>query len=88
MLRSCIRFDARHSPGVSKSLAPNGRCVGAITRHPIEVLVPRMWFLRQNITAYDASYVALAESLNLPLITRDARLARSTGHAARIEYIA
>ncbi|HVE70626.1 MAG TPA: type II toxin-antitoxin system VapC family toxin [Thermoanaerobaculia bacterium] len=59
-----------------------------ITRYPIEPLVPRMWFLRQNITAYDASYVALAESLDLPLITRDARLARSTGHAARIEYIA
>ena len=59
-----------------------------ITRHPVQPLVPRIWSLRQNITAYDAGYVALAESLNLPLITRDARLARSTGHAARIEHIA
>jgi len=39
------------------------------------------------VTAYDAAYVALAEFLEVPLITRDARLARSTGHTARIEYI-
>ena len=59
-----------------------------ITRHPVEPLVPRMWSLRQNITAYDASYVALAESLALPLITRDRRLAHSSGHGATIQYIA
>jgi predicted nucleic acid-binding protein len=58
-----------------------------IVRYPIEPFVRRIWSLRQNITAYDAAYVALAESLDLPLITRDARLARSSGHAARIEYI-
>jgi predicted nucleic acid-binding protein len=58
-----------------------------IVRHSIEPFVKRIWALRRNITAYDASYVVLAESLNLPLITRDARLARSSGHAARIEYI-
>lgn len=40
------------------------------------------------ITTYDAAYVALAESLDIPLLTRDARLSRSSGHAARIEYIA
>ena len=59
-----------------------------IRRYPVQPLVARMWAIRRNITAYDAGYVALAESLHLPLITRDARLARSTGHAARIEYIA
>jgi predicted nucleic acid-binding protein len=59
-----------------------------IVRHPVEPLVRRMWSLRRNITAYDAAYVALAESLDLPLITRDRRLAQSSGHAARIEYIA
>lgn len=58
-----------------------------ITRHPVEPLVARMWGMRHNVTAYDASYVALAESLDLPLITRDRRLAHSSGHAARIEYI-
>jgi predicted nucleic acid-binding protein len=60
----------------------------ALTRHPVQPLARRMWSLRRNITAYDAAYVALAESLELPLITRDRRLARSSGHAARIEYIA
>lgn len=60
----------------------------SIVRHSVAPLVGRMWAIRQNITAYDAGYVALAESLDLPLITRDRRLAQSTGHAARIEYIA
>ena len=59
-----------------------------IQRYSIEPLLTRMWALRQNITAYDAAYVALAESLALPLVTRDRRLAQSAGHAARIEYIA
>jgi predicted nucleic acid-binding protein len=43
-----------------------------------------VWALRNNVTAYDAMYAALAESLNAPLITRDGRLARSSGHSARI----
>lgn len=59
-----------------------------IRRYPHEPFLRRMWHLRQNVTAYDAAYVALAESLDAPLVTRDARLARSSGHAARIEYIA
>jgi len=59
-----------------------------ITRHPVQPLVQRMWALRRNITAYDAGYVALAESLSMPLLTRDWRLAHSSGHAARVEYIA
>jgi predicted nucleic acid-binding protein len=60
----------------------------AITRHPVAPFVKRMWSLRRNITSYDAGYVALAESLTLPLLTRDWRLAHSSGHTARIEYIA
>jgi predicted nucleic acid-binding protein len=58
-----------------------------ITRHPVIALKTRMWALRQNLTAYDAAYVALAEVLDAPLVTRDYRLSRSAGHAARIEYI-
>lgn len=41
--------------------------------------------LRNNVSAYDAAYVALAEALDCPLVTRDRRLARSTGHSAQIE---
>lgn len=59
-----------------------------ISRHAVQPFVTRMWTLRNNVTAYDAGYVALAESLNLPLLTRDRRLAHSSGHAARIEYLA
>ncbi len=58
-----------------------------IERHPHDAFRQRIWFLRNNLTAYDATYVALAEALDVPLITSDARLARSSGHSARIEFI-
>ena len=45
----------------------------------------RAFQLRDNVSAYDAAYVALAEALDCTLLTRDARLARSSGHSARIE---
>ncbi len=48
---------------------------------------PRIWELRNNITAYDAAYVALAEALDAPLLTRDKRLASAPGHHARIELV-
>lgn len=56
-------------------------------RYPHEVLLPRVWDLRNNLTAYDAMYVALAEVLDAPLLTRDKRLAASPGHHARIELV-
>jgi predicted nucleic acid-binding protein len=58
-----------------------------LERYSHELLLGRMWQLRRNLTAYDASYVALAELLEVPLLTRDARLVRSTGHHAEIELI-
>lgn len=58
-----------------------------LQRHAHEPLRARIWEFRDNLTAYDAGYVALAESLAMPLLTRDRRLSRSSGHAARIEYI-
>jgi predicted nucleic acid-binding protein len=45
-----------------------------------------VWELRANLTAYDAAYVALAEALEAPLLTRDARLARAA-HRARVEVV-
>ncbi len=58
-----------------------------LTRYPHDVFLFRIWSLRRNLTAYDAAYIALAEALDAPLITRDAALAKASGHRARIELI-
>ena len=50
-------------------------------------LLPRVWELRESVTAYDAAYVTLAEALDAPLLTCDGKLARSHGHRAKIELI-
>ena len=55
-----------------------------LRRYPHDILIPRVWALRNNLTAYDAVYVALAEALDAPLLTRDRRLAAAAGHRARI----
>ncbi len=56
-------------------------------RYPHDFLLPRVWELRNNMTAYDAVYVALAEVLSAALLTRDKRLANASGHEARVELI-
>jgi predicted nucleic acid-binding protein len=58
-----------------------------ITRYPHFVLLPRIWQLRHNLSAYDAAYVVLAETLGATLLTRDARLASAVGHAATVEVV-
>ena len=58
-----------------------------IQRYPHDILLPRIWELRHNLTAYDAAYVALAEALGTPLLTRDERLAGAAGHQATIELL-
>ena len=55
-----------------------------ITRHPMAPYLSRVFELRDNFTAYDAFYVALAEALNVPLLTRDAKFSKSAGHEADI----
>jgi predicted nucleic acid-binding protein len=57
----------------------------AIVRYPHEALADRIWLLRHNLSAYDATFVALAEALDAPLVTCDARLAAAPGHDARVE---
>jgi len=56
-------------------------------RHPHLDLLSRAWKLRENITAYDAMYVALAEALDAPIVTCDTPLAKAPGHRAQIEVI-
>lgn len=61
-----------------------------VERYGHDALVPRIWELRQNFSAYDAAYVALAEAIaddGAPLITADARLARAVGSHTRVRVI-
>jgi predicted nucleic acid-binding protein len=59
-----------------------------LQRHSHEPLLDRAWALRENLSTYDAVYVALAEALEAPLLTCDRRLARSPGGKGRVELIA
>jgi predicted nucleic acid-binding protein len=58
-----------------------------IRRYPHGLLLPRAWELRNNFSAYDAVYVALAEALDAPLLTRDRRLANAAGEHVSVELI-
>ncbi|TMJ27328.1 MAG: type II toxin-antitoxin system VapC family toxin [Alphaproteobacteria bacterium] len=58
-----------------------------IRRYPHGLLLPRAWELRNNFSAYDAVYVALAEALDAPLLTRDRRLANAAGKHVSVELI-
>lgn len=58
-----------------------------IERYPHLPFLSRVWSLRANATAYDACYLALAEALEAPLLTRDRRLADIPGHGAMVEII-
>jgi len=58
-----------------------------ITRHAHAPLRRRCWQLRANLSAYDATYVALAEGLGAVLMTRDERVARAPGLAADIDVV-
>lgn len=57
-----------------------------IVRYPHFIFLRRIWHHRHNLSAYDAAYVALAEQLNAPLLTRDKGLAAAPGHGAKVEF--
>lgn len=59
----------------------------AIERHAHRPLIRRVWGLRASLSAYDATYVALAEALAAPMLTCDEKLARAHGHKAKIEVV-
>ncbi|GAA1211664.1 type II toxin-antitoxin system VapC family toxin [Prauserella alba] len=56
-----------------------------VERSPHRALVRRVWELRHAVTPYDATYIALAEELDIPVVTTDARLGGSNGHAVEVE---
>lgn len=56
-----------------------------ITVYPTAVLLRRTWELRPNVAAYDGCYVALAEALDVPLVTADRRLADAPGLRCEVE---
>jgi predicted nucleic acid-binding protein len=58
-----------------------------LRRYPHDFLLQRVWELRNNFTAYDAVYVALAEALDVPLLTRDRRLAAAARALVRVERV-
>jgi len=58
-----------------------------VRRWPHEPLFPRIWTLRHNLTAYDAAYVSLAESLGAPLLTCDRSLVGVPGIRCPVEMI-
>jgi predicted nucleic acid-binding protein len=58
-----------------------------IERYPHTLLLPRIWELRDNFSAYDAVYVTLAEALAAPLLTSDRRLARAARKHTDVEVL-
>lgn len=56
-----------------------------LDRVPHDRLLRRCWELRQNLTVYDATYVALAEAMEVPLLTADAKLAAAPGLHCAVE---
>jgi predicted nucleic acid-binding protein len=57
-----------------------------VASYPHEPLLPAIWQLRDNLTAYDAAYVALASALGAPLVTLDRRLA-SSAHSVEVDLL-
>lgn len=76
------RLDDRRSGQVLTDLA-------SLPLHRVQhlPLLPRIWGLRDNLTAYDAAYVALAEALNALLLTADGRLGRASGVRCEVEIV-
>ncbi len=58
-----------------------------LPRYPHSLLLDRIWALRDNASAYDATYLALAEALDATLLTCDAALATVRGHCANVEVV-
>lgn len=85
VLRRLVRQGAMTEPRADEALVLLDAL--PLTRHRHAALKNRCWQLRANLSAYDATYVVLAEGLGASLLTRDARLARTRGVAAPIHVV-
>jgi len=86
MLRRLVMADKLQEGHALQALSTAQRL--GLRRHPSRSLWPRAWELRTHLSAYDALYVALAERLDAPLLTADARLARAPGLRCPVEVLA
>ena len=84
-LRRLVRAGSLDERAGAKTLA--GLMAVKIDRMPHAPLMSRVWELRDNLTAYDAVYVALAESLGASLLTLDGKLAGAPGIRCVVELI-
>ena len=87
-------LSAFHGLVLARKLAPRHAALAIIElagmgfeRFAHAPLLGRIWELRENVSPYDAAYVALAESLGATLLTADARLARAPGIRCRVEVL-
>lgn len=86
---SALRGMARRSPALHAAIPTALRHVASfpIRRMPLAPLLQRIWELHDNMTLYDAAYVALAERLDCPLITGDGELAAASGTRCTFDLI-
>lgn len=84
-LRGLVR--GRHASAERAARALADLADADIALHDPSPLLPRVWQLRDNLSAYDAAYVALAETLGASLVTMDARIARAPGLRTTVDVI-
>lgn len=78
---------AGHLDAARGALALEDLAALDVSLHAHEPLLSRIWQMRDDVTAYDAAYLALAEVLDATLLTLDAKLASAPGHRARCEVL-
>jgi predicted nucleic acid-binding protein len=83
--RKQVAADHMSESGALRAIAALGQL--RIERLAHEPLLRRIWELRENVSPQDAAYVAIAEQLNAPLLTTDARLTRATGPRCEFQLI-